>query len=89
MRRFLILWALIFPMFCFGQQQLNSLTVEKIMRDPKWMGTSPSSPFWDADGQKLYFQWNPDKVADDSLYFITTKNFTPEKVPYSVKNKIV
>ncbi len=89
MRRFFILWVLIVPIFCFGQQQLNSLTVEKIMRDPKWIGTSPSSTFWDADGLKLYFQWNPDKVASDSLYFITTQNLTPQKVPYSVKNKIV
>ncbi|ULQ52915.1 S9 family peptidase [Flavihumibacter fluvii] len=50
-------------------QQKPVLTVEKIMRDPKWIGSSPSNPFWSEDG-KLYFYWNPEKAMSDSLYFI-------------------
>ena len=30
--------------------QLSPLTVNKIMRDPKWIGTSPSNLQWTADG---------------------------------------
>src|SRR5437867_8580734 len=37
-----------------AQQKLEKLTVEKIMRDPKWMGTSPSRVSWRPDGQYLY-----------------------------------
>lgn len=44
------------------------LTVEKIMRDPKWIGTSPSNVFWSADSKKIYFSWNPDKKMSDSTY---------------------
>ena len=57
-----------------AQEKLGKLTVEKIMRDPKWMGSSPSNPFWGVDGTTLYFQWNPDKAPSDSTYFITKEN---------------
>src|SRR5262245_8140644 len=62
---------------CFSQQ--NKLTVEKIMRDPNWIGASPSSPQWSQDGQYLYFSWNPDKAPSDSIYYITLANKKPVK----------
>ncbi|MEI9908440.1 MAG: hypothetical protein WDO71_01455 [Bacteroidota bacterium] len=49
------------------------------MRDPKWMGTSPSNPQWTQDGQYLYFAWNPDKTPADSLYYISLANKVPTK----------
>jgi Tol biopolymer transport system component len=60
-------------------QSLTPLTVEKIMRDPKWMGTSPSGIQWSSDGEKLFFNWNPDKAPADSLYYITLTNRNPVK----------
>lgn len=60
-------------------QQLDKLTVEKIMRDPKWMGKSPSGLSWSHDGTALYFNWNPDKAPADSLYYITPANRIPAK----------
>lgn len=63
----------------FSQTSLSPLTVEKIMRDPKWMGTSPTGVQWSKDGQYLYFNWNPDKDPSDSLYYITLKDKTPRK----------
>lgn len=62
-----------------AQQKLDKLTVEKIMRDPRWMGTSPSNLQWSNDGQQLYFSWNPDKNVADSTYFITLSNKVPAK----------
>ncbi|AQG82331.1 S9 family peptidase [Spirosoma montaniterrae] len=53
------------------------LTVETIMQDPKrWVGTSPSNPFWSDDSQTLYFSWNPANAPGgpakgDSLYKVT------------------
>jgi dipeptidyl aminopeptidase/acylaminoacyl peptidase len=41
-------------------QQLAPLTVQKIMRDPKWMGTSPEGYRWSADSKTVYFNWNPE-----------------------------
>lgn len=46
----------------------SPLTVEKIMRDPKWMGTSPSNISWDDASKAIYFNWNPDNNPADSLY---------------------
>jgi hypothetical protein len=60
-------------------QNNSPLTVEKIMRDPKWIGTSPSGINWSNDGSVLYFQWNPSKGPADSLHFITLTNKVPVK----------
>jgi dipeptidyl aminopeptidase/acylaminoacyl peptidase len=61
-------------------QKLDTLTIEKIMRDPKWIGVAPSRISWSDDSKKVYFNWNPDKADMDALYAITTGNTTPEKV---------
>ncbi|WP_346238875.1 prolyl oligopeptidase family serine peptidase [Niabella insulamsoli] len=80
MHKFLLMFLLagwISP--SFAQYDLKPLTVEKIMRDPKWMGTSPSQLQWNRAGDTLFFLWNPDQLPADSLYFITLKNTTPQK----------
>jgi dipeptidyl aminopeptidase/acylaminoacyl peptidase len=61
-------------------QTLGELTVDKIMRDPKWMGVAPSNPYWSVDGKTLYFNWNPENATSDSLYKITLVNRIPQKV---------
>jgi len=59
------------------------LTVEKIMRDPKWMGTQPSNINWSWDSKQIFFSWNPDGNISDSTYTynLTTKEIS--KVKYS------
>ena len=59
-----------------------TLTVEKIMQDPKtWVGTSPSAPFWSDDSKTIYFSWNPTAAKSDSLYKISlTRDRKPIKV---------
>lgn len=66
-------------------QQLDKLTIEKIMRDPKWIGSSPSNLQWSNDGQFLYFNWNPEKAAADSLYYISINNKIPVKASLQEK----
>lgn len=61
-----------------AQSQLAPLTVEKIMRDPLWIGTSPSNVEWDFFGT-LYFKWNPEKNKADSIYAVTLADKTPKK----------
>jgi dipeptidyl aminopeptidase/acylaminoacyl peptidase len=70
-------------------QKLEVLTVEKIMRDPKWMGVSPSNIHWSDDGKKIYFNWNPDKAERDELYNITTGNIKPQKVSIADRKELV
>ncbi|GAB3173389.1 S9 family peptidase [Telluribacter humicola] len=70
-------------------QKLSTLTVEKIMRDPKtWIGTLPSNVYWSEDSQYIYFNWNPDKATSDSLYkySFTTKKIS--KVPQSERKQL-
>lgn len=58
------------------------LTIQNIMRDSKWMGTSPSNIYWSEDGQKIYFMWNPDNNEGDSLYSVSVNGRTPQKVTF-------
>ncbi|MEN2283024.1 prolyl oligopeptidase family serine peptidase [Algoriphagus sp. SE2] len=51
-------------------QAQSSLSVEYIMRDPKWMGTFPSSVRWSDDSQQIYFKYNLENDPADSLYKI-------------------
>ncbi|HEX8350203.1 MAG TPA: prolyl oligopeptidase family serine peptidase [Hymenobacter sp.] len=60
---------------------LGPLTVEKIMRDPaQWLGTSPSNIAWSEDSKRIYFNWNPAKNRQDSLYSVAPGGGTPRKV---------
>lgn len=69
-------------------QQLTELTVEKIMRDPKWMGVSPSNISWAEDSKQIFFEWNPDKNIADSLYTISLVNKTPVKLAPDVRRNL-
>lgn len=60
----------------------SQLTIEKIMRDPKWIGSSPSSVSWTSDG-RIQFSWNPNKATDDSFYVYSFAGNTPMKLPYN------
>ena len=69
-------------------QQLAPLTVEKIMRDPKWIGVAPTNMFWSADSKQLYFNWNPERNRGDSLYTISPISRTPQKVNPEVRRNL-
>ncbi len=68
--------------------QSPALTVESIMRDPKWIGSSPSNPFWSPDGQTLYFSWNPEKAPSDSLYALSLHEIQPRKLRPDEKERL-
>ena len=70
-----------------SQTRIDSLTVDLIMRDPKWIGTSPSSPYWSRDGKYLFFNWNPESKTSDSVYFIIPPNLTPYKASNEMQKK--
>lgn len=79
MKKHFLLCFLFASVFTSAQQKLSPLTVEKIMRDPKWMGTQPSSPYWSANGKYLFFSWNPEGAVSDSLYYISVTDRVPKK----------
>jgi dipeptidyl aminopeptidase/acylaminoacyl peptidase len=61
-------------------QKLDTLTIEKIMRDPKWIGISPSNIRWSDDSKHLYFNWNLNNTERDELFSITPADTKPIKV---------
>ncbi|TDW99697.1 S9 family peptidase [Dinghuibacter silviterrae] len=69
-------------LFTFVAARAQELTVQKIMRDPKWIGTSPSGVFWSPDGKQVLFDWNPDGAASDSLFGIALPARVPVKIPF-------
>lgn len=56
------------------------LTVDTIMRDPEWMGTSPARVSWSENGDRLYFDWRREGDKGDSLYVVSSKGGVPQRV---------
>ncbi|MDY0905258.1 S9 family peptidase [Pedobacter sp. CFBP9032] len=84
---------LLFLLLCTGEytfaQQIGPLTVEKIMRDPKWMGATPTNFRWTADSETLYFNWNPENKAKEELYKITNASAKPIKAVEKEDEKLL
>ncbi len=66
----------------------QTLTVEKIMKDPKWIGTSPSNVFWSGDSKNIYFNWNPLNQIADSIYYFSISGTAPQKANYLETQKV-
>ena len=72
------------------QAQQSDLSVEKIMQDPKWMGTFPSRIQWGIESENIYFQYNLENDPDDSLYKINLSNQSKiAKVPQQEQDKMI
>ncbi len=65
---YFLLLLTILPFNLSAQQ--SSLSVEKIMQDPEWMGNFPSSVYWGIHSENIYFDYNPEGNPADSLYRI-------------------
>ena len=61
-------------------RQTFEMTIENIMRDPRWIGVSPGRIYWSDDGRRIYFQWNPENAESDSLYVVPQEGGKPRKV---------
>ena len=60
-------------------QEVTPLSVEKIMKDQKWLGTSPSNFRWSADSKKVFFDWNPENKDKSQLYRVAAGGGKPMK----------
>lgn len=58
-------------------QEKPVLSVEKIMRDQKWLGVPPSNYRWSADSKTVYFDWNPGQKDKNSLYQVNLNALKP------------
>jgi len=88
MKKILILLLLAACSNAFAQK-LDTLTIEKIMRDPKWIGVAPSAIRWSDDSKKIYFNWDPKSGYRSSLYSITITNTEPQLVSMEEHRDII
>ena len=88
MKKYLLFLLLCTSEYTFAQQ-IGPLTVEKIMRDPKWMGTAPTNFRWTADSKTLYFNWNPEHKAKEDLYKIAASSVKPVKAAEKEDEKLL
>lgn len=70
-------------------QQLAPLTVEKIMRDQKWIGVSPSDYRWSADSKTVYFNWNPEGKESSEIYGLEVSSGKLKKEDKTLVDKAV
>lgn len=70
-------------------QQVAPLSVEKIMRDQKWIGVSPSAYRWSADSKTVFFEWNPEGKDKNELYGLDVVSRKISKVDKKVADKAV
>lgn len=83
------LLLLFFSISSAKAQKSGTLTVEKIMRDPRtWLGTAPTDISWSDDSKTIYFKWNPDKNLGDSLYSYSLADKKIAKVSLSDRKKL-
>jgi|688.fasta_scaffold08297_10 dipeptidyl aminopeptidase/acylaminoacyl peptidase len=75
MRNIFVLCLVLVAQFSNAQ----TLTVDKIMQDPKWIGNSPSNAFWGPDSKTVYFNWNPQQNISDSVYMYNIAGGAPQK----------
>ena len=66
----------------------QKLTVEKIMKDPKWIGVSPSNVYWSPDSKSVFFNWNPQNNVSDSVYSFSLGATEPQKAGFYEAQKM-
>lgn len=69
-------------------QKLDTLSIEKIMRDPKWIGLSPSNISWSANSKMIYFTLDPHNGDPEELYEQNITDSKPNKISASEKGNI-
>ena len=58
------------------------------MRDPKWMGVSPSNIQWDTNSRNVFFNWNPSSAERDEIYQISINNLTPVRAELEIRKSL-
>lgn len=80
---------LLFTAAASHAQNASTLTVEKIMRDQKWIGVAPENYRWSDDSKAVYFDWNPENKTKAELYRIQAGKTKPEKSTDSTTEKFI
>jgi dipeptidyl aminopeptidase/acylaminoacyl peptidase len=64
------------------------LTVDTIMRESSWMGTSPRILGWSDNGEFLFFSWRQKGDAEDSVYALGAKGGAPRRATMEERKRL-
>lgn len=70
-------------------QQIPTLSVEKIMRDQKWIGVAPTNFRWASDSKTLFFDWNPENKEKSEGYQVHTASLKRERAEEKMKTAAI
>ena len=86
MKTFFYLFFLSFFLFNFTSFQSQNLKLEDIMKGNAFIGHQPENPRFSFDGDRIYFDWNPNNEIESSTYFYS-KNGQPTKCETSLEEE--
>ncbi|WP_299778892.1 prolyl oligopeptidase family serine peptidase [uncultured Formosa sp.] len=66
----------------------SSLHIKQIMQGDAFVGHLPSNVQWSANGNTIYFNWNPENAFSDSLYAYHTNTKDINKVSFDKAYKL-
>jgi len=58
----------------------SELTLREIMSGDDFVGYLPKNIYWSENSKSVFFDWNPEKELNESLYKIDLKGLSPYKV---------
>ena len=80
---FFILTTAIVPIAVNAQDEIPSLTLERIMADPDWLGNAPRDSYWGMDSRTVYYQQKRQESELLDLYAIDSDSGLTSQVPES------
>jgi dipeptidyl aminopeptidase/acylaminoacyl peptidase len=83
----LIVFQILFVQI-LNSQAKKPLSIKTIMQGKDFVGYWPHDVSWSADSKTIYFRWNPEKAASDSVYKIGLKVKKPVKTDH-VERKLL
>ncbi|MBD0403830.1 prolyl oligopeptidase family serine peptidase [Flammeovirga sp. EKP202] len=77
---YLMLPLLLGAIISLAQENQSVLTFDEIMSGEDYIGKSPTKAFWAKDSKTIYFYWNKENNAFESLYKVDIKSKQYSKV---------
>ncbi len=69
-------------------QQAPALSINQIMQGYDFTGYPPEDIRWSADSETIFFNWNPDREILSSLYRVSLRDLSPEKIALEEQKKL-
>lgn len=79
----------ILTIFTFSSlAQISPLKLEEIMCGNSFIGYQPTDYVWDAEGQHIYFRWNPEQALNSVFYDYDVAKKVVSKVKFDANNPV-